>query len=635
MSYSYDVQTRQGKDWRAVQSFQSRTSALVRANALIDSKESKAVRVVHIRRRPNDTIKEKTIFEQIIPEQKEKPIAAQSVDEAAYCEEAGDVFRLDARITISKVMAKYFERKLITACELITDPGHLLMLAGDKPLLNQAFAFTGVVQAKTRGEDQQERITALGKLFKDVQKLSEAVAEGLEPYIEIRDSEGLDAAVEAIQALEEPKQRGTLLALIGDRIREEGDPALKVKSVLAFLTEANPARSEASLDLIDNVVAEMLSSTDTLRVLLGRRTDLGEALSTAASIASGRWQPDRSASAALTALSDALGQHRFHLSKQALNRWVAKGLESTTPLTREGQPAERQKFSRLLSGMLGNAGIYGGVDSARCLTQRARSALAANADDQMLEPAIERLADLIEEPSAKIGYLLDLSASSIINQGNAVTVLRKLAKLLTSMRTMDDFVPSAENEEEAELVRGLVLRKIGASSLPAEVLQGLEARLKSLKLGSAKTAKPKQADEEPALTPAAETPEPDKAEEQPAEQKSKSNIRVFTTGDVIYTPNDEAKEVYIVRSGAVKIVQPGGAAGEEQQRMIGPSEVLGELCLAGVETRKATAIATKDTELVVVPKAAFAKRVKNIASQDRMMAILLNAVLKELRRISE
>ena len=76
MSYSYDVQTRLGKDWRAVQSFQSRTSALVRANAMIDSKESKAVRVVHIRRRPNDTVKEKTIFEQVVPEQKEKPIAA-------------------------------------------------------------------------------------------------------------------------------------------------------------------------------------------------------------------------------------------------------------------------------------------------------------------------------------------------------------------------------------------------------------------------------------------------------------------------------------------------------------------------------------------------------------------------------
>lgn len=630
MSYSYDVQTRQGKDWRAVQSFQSRTSALVRANALIDSKESKAVRVVHIRRRPNDTIKEKTIFEQIVPEQKEKPLAAQSVDEAAYCEEAGDVFRLDARVTISKVMSKYFERKLITACELVTDPGHLMMLAIDKPLLKQAFTFAGVVQAKSRGEDQQARIAELDALFKDVKKLSEAVAEGLEPYIEIRETQGLDAAIEALADMPEPNRRGTMLALIGDRLREEGDPALKVKTVLNFLTDAHPAESDTSLELLDNVLAEMLSSTDTLRVLLGRRTDLGEALSTAASIASGKWQPDRSASGALTHLSEALAANRFQLSKQALNRWVAKGLDSTTPLTREGQPAERQKFSRVLNGMLGNAGVYGGVESARCLTQRARSALAANSDDQMLEPAIERLADMIDEPSAKIGYLLDLSSSSIINQGNAVTVLRKLAKMLNTIRSMDDFVPSAADENEANLVRDLVLRKIGGSSLPAEVLQGLEARIKSLKYGAAPAEKAarKPAAQSSGAEPAPETADAEKA----AEPKQKSNLRSFAAGDVIYTPNDEATEAYIIRTGLVKIVHPG-IAGQEQERTLGPSEVLGEMCLAGVPTRQATAIAAKDTELVVVPKTAFAKRLKSIADSDRMMAILLNAVLKEMRRM--
>ena len=634
MSYSYDVQTRLGKDWRAVQSFQSRTSALVRANAMIDSKESKAVRVVHIRRRPNDTVKEKTIFEQVVPEQKEKPIAAQSVDEAAYCEEAGDIFRLDARVTISKVMSKYFERKLITACELVTDPGNLMMLASDKPLLKQAFTFAGVVQAKSRGEDQQKRIAELSELFKKVLKLSETVAEGLEPYNEIRDTQGLDAALEAVEQLEEPKRRGTMLALIGDRLRDEGDPALKVKTVLEFLNGPTPATSDSSLELIDNVIAEMLSSTDTLRVLLGRRTDLGEALSTAASIASGKWQPDRSASAALTQLSEALSRHRFQLSKQALNRWVAMGLDSTTPLTREGQPAERQTFARVLNGMLGNAGVYGGSESARCLTQRARGALASNPDDQMLEPAIERLADMIEEPAARIGYLLDLSASSIINQGNAVTVLRKLAKTLNSIRTLGDFVPSAKDEEETALVRNIVLGKIAASTLPAEVLQGMESRIKSLKSGASKSSQPAPADSEASSEQEADVGSDSQEPAKPAEQKPKSNLRVFAAGDIIYTPKDDANEAYIIRSGAVKIIQPG-VAGEEQERSLGPSDVLGEMCLAGVLTRQATAIATKDTELVVVPKTAFAKRLKGIAEKDRMMAILLNAILKEMRRMGE
>lgn len=632
MTFSYDVRIREGKDWRAVQSFQSRTSALVRANGMIDSKESKAVRVVHVRRRPNDTIKEKIVYEQIIPEQKEKPIAAQAVETAAYCEEPGDIFRLEARTTISKVMSKYFERKLITACELVTDPGNLLMLAGDKPLLNQAFTFAGVVQAKARGEDQQARIAALPALFDKVLKQAEEIAEELDPFVEMRDMQGLDAVVEAANALGEPKARGMLLAVIGDRLREEGDPALKVKTLLTLMEGVAPATSDESLQLIDNVLAEMLDSADTLRVLLGRRSDLGEALSTAASIASGKWQPDRSASDALRLLSEALTKHRFQLSKQALNRWIAKGLDSRAPLTREGQPQERTTFGKVLEGMMGNAGIYGGVVSAECLTQRARAALSANPDDQMLEPAIDRLTQLIKEPSAKIGYLLDLSASSIINQGNAVTVLRHVAGAMNSLRTFGDFVPSAADQEEAELVRKLVLAKAPQANLPAEVIQGLEARLNALKPGP-----PSEAGAKPAARPKAAPAGAGKTEagaEKPEKPKAKGNLRSVKAGDVIYTAADRAEEAYIVRTGAVKIVAPG-AAGEESSRVIGPSQVFGELCLAGVATRKATAIAAKDTELFAVPKSVFDKRVKGIAEKDRMMAILLTALLKQLRSGNE
>ena len=627
MSFSYDVRVREGKDWKAVQSFQSRTSALVRANAMIDSKESKAVRVVHVRRRPNDTIKEKIVYEQIIPEQKEKPIAAQSVDSAAYCEEPGDVFLLDARITIGKVMSKYFERKLITACELVTDPGNLLMLAGDKPLLNQAFTFAGVVQAKSRGEDQQARIAALQPLFDKVLKQAEAIAEELDPFVEIRDTQGLDAAVEAAEALEDPVRRGMLLAVIGDRLREEGDPALKVKVLLELLEGANPATSEGSLQLVDNVLAEMLENADTLRVLFGRRSDLGEALYTAASIASGKWSPDRSASESLVLFSQVLSRHRFQLSKQALNRWIAKGLDSRTPLTREGQPHERTTFGKLLGGMLGNAGIYGGVISAEGLTQRARSALSSNPDDQMLEPAIDRLVGMIPETSARIGYLLDLSASSAINQGNAVTVLRHLASTMNNLRTYGDFVPSAVDDEEAEFVRQLILGKCAQAKLPAEVVQGLEARLKALKPGGPSSAAEKPKEKGPKQAPPAGKPA--KAEA-PAKPKPKSNIRNFAAGDVIYTASDPAEEAFIVRSGAVKIVPPGADA-EARTKTVGPSQVFGEMCLAGVTTRRATAIAAKESEVFVVPKPVFDKRVKSIAEKDRMMAILLNALLKQLR----
>lgn len=628
MSFSYDVQTRLGKDWRAVQSFQSRTSALVRANAMIDSKEAKAVRVVHVRRRPNDTVKEKIVYEQVIPEQKEKPIAAQSVESAAYCEEAGDVFRLEARLTIGKVMSKYFERKLISSCELVTDPGNLMMLAANKPLLNQAFTFAGVVQAKSRGEDQQERIAYLPELFKKVLKQAEAIAEEIDPFVEMRDMQGMDAVVEAAEALEEPKRRGMLLAVIGDRLREEGDPALKVKTLLGLLGGVAPATSEGSLQIIDNVLAELLDSADTLRVLLGRRTDFGESLSTVASIASGKWQPDRSASESLVLLSETLSTHRFHLSKQALNRWVARGLDSRTPLTREGQPRERMTFGNILQGMLGNAGIYGGVESAKCLTQRARAALSANSDDQMLEPAIDRLVQLIDEPSAQIGYLLDLAASSIINQGNAVTVLRHIATAMNSLRTYGDFVPSAADDEEVKLVRQLVLAKAPQAQLPAEVIQGLEARLNALKPGPASDAASKTRTDKPKpASDGAPKAAPANSEAQP---KSKSNLRGFKSGDVIYTTNDRAEEAYIIRSGSVRIVFPG-VAGEEKSRMLGPSQVFGEMCLAGVPTRKASAIAVKDTELFVVPKAAFDKRVKAIAEKDKMMAILLSALLKQLR----
>jgi CRP/FNR family transcriptional regulator, cyclic AMP receptor protein len=71
-------------------------------------------------------------------------------------------------------------------------------------------------------------------------------------------------------------------------------------------------------------------------------------------------------------------------------------------------------------------------------------------------------------------------------------------------------------------------------------------------------------------------------------------------GDVIFREGDQARELFVIKSGSVRI-QIGNRTISE----LGPDSIFGEMALIDNEPRSASAIAITDVELVAVSEKQF------------------------------
>jgi CRP-like cAMP-binding protein len=76
--------------------------------------------------------------------------------------------------------------------------------------------------------------------------------------------------------------------------------------------------------------------------------------------------------------------------------------------------------------------------------------------------------------------------------------------------------------------------------------------------------------------------------------------RSFKAGDVIFREGDEAKELFVIRSGKVRI-----QIGNRTVAELSADSIFGEMALIDSEPRSATAVAATDVELVPVSEKQF------------------------------
>ncbi len=93
----------------------------------------------------------------------------------------------------------------------------------------------------------------------------------------------------------------------------------------------------------------------------------------------------------------------------------------------------------------------------------------------------------------------------------------------------------------------------------------------------------------------------------PADKDSK----VYQKSDIIFEEDSSGDEMYILRSGKVKLVLGGKRGGAEVGALEQPGEFFGEMALIDESPRSATAIAEEDnTELEVLDRENFLKMIK-------------------------
>ena len=97
----------------------------------------------------------------------------------------------------------------------------------------------------------------------------------------------------------------------------------------------------------------------------------------------------------------------------------------------------------------------------------------------------------------------------------------------------------------------------------------------------------------------------------------------FKAGSVIFLEGDEARELFVIKSGQVRI-----QIGNRTVTELGADSIFGEMALIDNEPRSATAIAATDVELVAVSE----KQFLFLVSQTPYFALKVMRVLAQRLR---
>ena len=101
--------------------------------------------------------------------------------------------------------------------------------------------------------------------------------------------------------------------------------------------------------------------------------------------------------------------------------------------------------------------------------------------------------------------------------------------------------------------------------------------------------------------------------------------RFFKAGDVVFREGDEAKELFVIKSGQVRIQISNRTVTE-----LGQDSIFGEMALIDSEPRSATVVAITDVELVPVSE----KQFLFLVSQTPYFALKVMRVLAQRLRVT-
>ncbi len=127
------------------------------------------------------------------------------------------------------------------------------------------------------------------------------------------------------------------------------------------------------------------------------------------------------------------------------------------------------------------------------------------------------------------------------------------------------------------------------------------------------------------------------SEEQKRQVEQRTRMQHLKRGQAVYLPGDPSEHVYIVKTGAVKIVGRAPEGSEVILALLAPGDIFGELALAGDdEPQEHRAEATEDTLLCELPRGVLVQMIQQAPAFSWHVTKLIGLRLRTMRtRVEE
>ena len=108
--------------------------------------------------------------------------------------------------------------------------------------------------------------------------------------------------------------------------------------------------------------------------------------------------------------------------------------------------------------------------------------------------------------------------------------------------------------------------------------------------------------------------------------------RRYRRDEVVFHQGDPGETLHLVRSGRLKVVNPGESGEEAVLTIVGPGDLFGELTLLDGGPRSATVVALEEVETATLSRADFLALLRR---NPPVVEALLAALARTIRRLTE
>lgn len=105
--------------------------------------------------------------------------------------------------------------------------------------------------------------------------------------------------------------------------------------------------------------------------------------------------------------------------------------------------------------------------------------------------------------------------------------------------------------------------------------------------------------------------------------------KTFLVGDTIFKEGEAGELAYLIKSGEVKITKLDGQERPMTIATLKKGNIIGEMALIDDAPRAASAVSLDQTEVMVITKEEFQKR---LANSDQVIGLLLQTFTQRLRQ---
>lgn len=405
--FTFEVKTLAEKRWLVDTVFESETLALKRANELVKANQCEGVEVTRERMKADGTFSEKVIFKQMLAGPGDPQVQIVPIDDANDCQSLEDVYGLESRLTMWKVLRKYFEQMGLTPSEVLHNYGALAKLMdNDPPVYPAAIDRIATIQARRSGQDARERRDELYSWANII--ASRAREAELERHLRKFNLTDYPALLQACEDEGGPARRDHLVRCM---IARQFYVERNFLSKLDFLLKAaTPTLDRGALAILDGYIADVLGSATVVQELLGNRSNLCSALIALIDLMEGKEEekPPSAVPDLVEVLRRLFADGCLPNGAQVLLDRVKVQIEGRQPLNRANPDQEEAAFSQLLNRLSSPKGITGGPKMAEALTTRCGLRFPEGGAPGRRR-AVSAMLGMIRDPMQKLRYLINIA----------------------------------------------------------------------------------------------------------------------------------------------------------------------------------------------------------------------------------